>query len=95
MLALRDKGREPEYRVRLYIGGNSVHSMVAVGLVKDVCDERLGESYVLEVIDLNQQLPLASRDRIVAVPTLLKQTPLPARLRGHRPGSRMCSGKRY
>jgi circadian clock protein KaiB len=73
------EAREPEYRVRLYIGGNSSHSKVAVSLVKDVCDEWLGESYVLEVIDLHQQLPLASRDRIIAVPTLLKQTPLPAR----------------
>jgi circadian clock protein KaiB len=70
---------EPEYRVRLYVGGNGSHSKLAVSLVKDVCEEKLQSGYVLEVIDLNQQLPLASRDRIVAVPTLVKQAPLPAR----------------
>lgn len=70
---------QPEYRVRLYIGGNSARSAIAVSLVKDICEECLGSDYVLEVIDLHQQLSLAERDRIVAVPTLLKQKPLPAR----------------
>jgi circadian clock protein KaiB len=69
----------PEYRVRLYIGGNSARSGHAVRLVKDVCEEWIGANYILEVIDLHQQLPLAARDGIVAVPTLVKEEPLPSR----------------
>jgi circadian clock protein KaiB len=75
-------GRGPgqaDYQVRLYIGGNSARSAIAVSMVKDICEEWLGSDYVLEVIDLHQQLSLAERDRIVAVPTLVKQNPLPAR----------------
>jgi circadian clock protein KaiB len=73
------KAKLPEYQVRLYVGGNSARSAMAVSMVKDVCEEWLGSDYELEVIDLHQQLPLAARDQIVAVPTLLKQSPLPAR----------------
>jgi circadian clock protein KaiB len=72
-------GCSPEYRLRLYIGGNSVRSVNAVRLVKAVCEEWLENDYVLEVIDLHQQMSLAARDGIVAVPTLLKQEPFPAR----------------
>jgi circadian clock protein KaiB len=67
------------YRLRLYIGGNSARSKAAVSVVKEVCEERLGSRYVLEVIDLHQQLSLASRDHVVAVPTLLKRMPGPSR----------------
>ena len=44
-----------------------------------LCQERLAGRYKLEIIDIYQQPELAQAEDIIAVPTLLKQLPLPAR----------------
>jgi circadian clock protein KaiB len=79
MLASATDPRSLRYQMRLYVGGNGSRSSQAIRLVKDVCEERLRANYFLEVIDLHQQAVLAARDRIVAVPTLLRQHPFPSR----------------
>jgi circadian clock protein KaiB len=63
----------------LYVDGASTSSIHAIETVRRVCDEELEGRADLEVIDVRQQSALAARDRVVAVPTLIKRFPGPPR----------------
>jgi circadian clock protein KaiB len=65
--------------LRLYVGGASPKSLDAIRNVKRICDEALTGRYTLEIVDIYQQPHRAAADQVVAVPMLVKQTPLPLR----------------
>ena len=67
------------YVLRLYIAGSTPGSSRAVETLKAICEEHLRDRYTLEVVDVYQQPVLARDEQIVAVPTLVKQLPLPVR----------------
>jgi len=69
----------PDYVLRLYVAGMSNRSLIAIAKIKALCEERLADHYDLEVIDIYQQPELASQAQIVALPTLVKEQPLPLR----------------
>ena len=69
----------PEYVLRLYITGTSPNSVKAIQNLKLICEEHLKDRYSLEIIDVYQQAELARRDQIVALPLLIKKSPLPER----------------
>lgn len=71
---------EPDrYILQLYVAGKLPKSVCAIINLKKICEEKLHGSYELEVIDLYQQPQLAKRDQIIALPTLIKRSPLPLR----------------
>ncbi len=65
--------------MRLYITNSTLPSQQAVANAHEICEHYLHGCYRLDVIDLYQQPQLAQRDQVVAVPTLIKQSPLPVR----------------
>ena len=65
--------------LHLYITGVTPNSTRAVKNLKDICERHLKGRYELLIIDLYQQPELASRDQIVAAPTLIKNHPQPLR----------------
>jgi circadian clock protein KaiB len=67
------------YILRLYVAGQTPNSILAIANIKKICEESLHGQYELEVIDLYQQPQLAQGDQIIALPTLIKQIPLPLR----------------
>ena len=73
--------REPSerYVLRLYVAGSTPKSTSAVEALKAICDEHLRGRYKLQVVDVYQQPVLARDEQIIAVPTLVKQLPLPIR----------------
>lgn len=74
--------REPhqtEYVLRLYVTGTTIRSARAIANVRKICEQHLGDSYQLEVIDLYQQPQLAQSEQIIAAPTLIRALPLPVR----------------
>jgi len=71
--------KEYKYELRLYIAGNTAKSMAALANLKKYCEEHLGDTYVLEVIDLLIQPQLAAGDQILAIPTLVRKVPVPIR----------------
>ena len=71
--------REKVYHLRLYVTGATPQSRRATSEIKAMCKEYLEGRYDLKVIDLYQQPHLAAEDQIVAVPTLIKDLPLPTR----------------
>ncbi len=75
-VALRERRR---YVLRLYVAGSTPRSARAIENIKRVCEQHVQGRYDLEIIDLYQQPKLAAGDQIVAVPTLVKQLPVPLR----------------
>jgi circadian clock protein KaiB len=67
------------YVLRLYVTGATRRSLQAVRTVKALCEQHLAGRYELEVVDLYQQPERAKTAKIIAVPTLVKELPLPMR----------------
>lgn len=65
------------YVLRLYVVAGSPASRRAVSNLRAVCEERLAGRYELEVIDLREEPALAGERDILAVPTLVRESPSP------------------
>ena len=70
---------QPRYLLKLYVSGASPRSALAITNVKAICEKYLPGKYDLEVVDIFQQPQAAHEAQIVAVPTLIKELPLPGR----------------
>ena len=66
-------------RLILYVAGETPKSVAAVRNLKRICTERLAGKYVMEVVDLRANPKLAREHGIVAIPTLVRQLPVPIR----------------
>jgi len=67
------------YVLRLFVTGSTPRSEDALATLRSLCREHLEGRYELEVVDLRQQPEKARDEQITAVPTLVKQLPLPLR----------------
>ena len=67
------------YVLRLYVTGSTPNSIRAVENLKRICERSIKDGYDLKVIDLYRQPEMAKLHDIIAAPTLLKLSPLPAR----------------
>ena len=67
------------WNLRLYVAGQTPRSLTALANLKRFCDEYLADHYSLEVIDLLEKPQLARGDQILAIPTLVRQLPVPVR----------------
>ncbi len=73
-------GTAPQtWKLKLYIAGQTPRSVAALSNLKKIVDEHLDGRYQIEVIDLLENPQLAKGDQILAVPTLVKDLPLPLR----------------
>ncbi|MBD2346795.1 circadian clock KaiB family protein [Anabaena subtropica] len=66
-----------KYVLRLYVAGNTLRSMRAIQMLKKICEQYLAGRYEMEIIDIYQQPEILEKDHIFAVPTLIKELPLP------------------
>jgi circadian clock protein KaiB len=73
------KASSPMWVLRLYIAGKAQKSVTAVSNLKLICEDQLKGRYQLEVIDLLKHPQLARDDQILALPTLVRKLPQPAR----------------
>lgn len=71
--------RIKRWDLKLFIVGASAKAAAAVQNLREVCDRQLQGHYNLVVIDLAKKPKLARQHQIVAVPTLLRSSPLPVR----------------
>lgn len=70
---------ENQWNLRLYVAGQTPKSMTAFANLKRICEEHLEGRYQIQVIDLLENPQLAQGDRILAIPTLVRQLPAPMR----------------
>jgi circadian clock protein KaiB len=65
--------------LRLYVAGQTPRSVAALTNLKRICEEYLSGKYRVEVVDLMANPALARTDQILAIPTLVRKLPAPAR----------------
>jgi circadian clock protein KaiB len=65
--------------MRLYVAGQTPKSLRALANLKKICEEYLTGKYHIEIIDLLENPQLASKDQILAIPTLIRNLPEPVR----------------
>ena len=73
------KARIDKWVLRLYVAGQTPKAVTAFNNLKLICEEQLKGKYQIEVIDLLKSPQLARDHQILAVPTLVRQLPLPVR----------------
>lgn len=64
--------------LKLFIGGSSI-GRSAVANLKALCEEVIPGRYRLEVVDVTTNPHAAEEERILALPTLIRKSPLPSR----------------
>ena len=65
--------------LRLYVAGQTPKSLAALSNLKKICEQHLTGRYKLHVIDLVKTPQLAQGDQILAIPTLVRNLPVPIR----------------
>jgi circadian clock protein KaiB len=68
---------EAEWKLRLYVAGQTPKSLTAFANLRRICEEHLAGRYQIEVIDLMKHPELAQTDQIIALPTLVRKLPAP------------------
>lgn len=63
----------------LYVAGETPKSLTAIRNLTKICEEHLPGQYEIEVIDLRKQPHLAREHSILAIPTLVRELPVPIR----------------
>lgn len=63
----------------LYVAGETPKSLSAIANLQRICKEHLENKFVVEVVDLKKEPHLAREHSIVAIPTLVRQLPVPIR----------------
>jgi circadian clock protein KaiB len=74
-----EDGEGEKYVLRLYVTGTTSRSEQAIRNIRKICHDELEGHYDLEIVDIYQQPELASKDQILAAPTLIRKLPLPLR----------------
>lgn len=75
----RKKTKGSAYLLRLYVAGQTPKSVMAFANLKRICDDHLPGQYKIEVVDLMKNPKLAKGDQILAIPTLVRNVPMPVR----------------
>jgi len=65
--------------LRLYITGRTPKSTKVFSSLRETCERHLKGRYRITVIDLVKQPNRAEADQIVAIPTVVRRLPKPAR----------------
>ena len=64
----------------LFVSGASAASTRAERRLRDMCDRHAPFGYDLKVVDIHQQPAIVVSRGVLAVPTLIKERPLPVRV---------------
>ena len=73
------KAVSERWDLRLYVAGQTARAVAALENLQKICEDHLPGQYRIEVIDLLKNPQLAKGDQILAVPTLVRKLPEPAR----------------
>lgn len=68
-----------QYTLKLYVTGNTPRAERAIANLRRICEEDLGGTYEMVVIDVLKRPQLAEDEKILATPTLIKHLPPPLR----------------
>ena len=66
-------------KLTLYVAGQTPKSLAAIENLEAICQTHLAGRFSVEVIDLRKSPQLAREHNIVAIPTLVRELPVPIR----------------
>lgn len=69
----------PYYRLRLFVAGDEPNSAQARALLERLCTEALAGRYEIHIVDVFENYRAALENQVVAVPTLIVESPPPIR----------------
>ncbi|MEI4488825.1 circadian clock KaiB family protein [Frigidibacter sp. MR17.14] len=75
---MTDTPKSPKKLV-LYVAGQTPKSLTAIANLRRICDTHVPGEYEIDVVDLRQNPKLAREHDIVAIPTLVRELPVPLR----------------
>jgi circadian clock protein KaiB len=64
-------------KLTLYVAGQTPKSLAAIANLERICAEHFTGQYQVAVVDLRQDPKLAREHSIVAIPTLVRELPVP------------------
>ena len=67
-------------QLTLFVSGASPRSARAVRRLRDLCDRHAASGYDLEIVDIYQQPEVVFSRGVLALPTLIKEQPLPVQV---------------
>jgi circadian clock protein KaiB len=67
-------------QLTLFVSGASPRSAIAVRRLRDLCDRHAASGYDLEIVDVYQQPEVVYARGVLALPTLIKEVPLPVQV---------------
>lgn len=70
---------DQKWMLRLYVAGQTLKSTVARANLHKICEQHIPDRYHVDVIDLLENPQLAKGDQIIAIPTLVRDLPMPVR----------------
>ena len=78
----REEGASTTDRLQLtlFVSGASPRSAEAVRRLRDLCDRHATSGYDLEIVDIYQQPEVVYARGVLALPTLIKELPLPVQV---------------
>jgi circadian clock protein KaiB len=65
--------------LRLYVAGDTLKSRLAIANLKSICGKYLKDKCDVDIIDLSKHPDMAVDKNISAIPTLIKELPIPVR----------------
>lgn len=68
-----------KYQLKLFVTGQTPRSAFAITNLKRICHEALRDQCEVVIIDVLDNPELAEEEKVLATPTLIKVSPLPAR----------------
>ena len=74
-----NSGEAVPFILKLFITGASPNSIRAINNLKNVCEKYITSGYELEIVDVYQQPENSITEQLIALPMLIKYSPLPER----------------
>lgn len=68
-----------KYQFKLFITGKTTRSEQAIKNLNSICEQKLKGEYEIRIIDILEDPQIAEKEKILATPTLIKESPLPSR----------------
>lgn len=65
------------WKLLLFVAGQSPKSLMAYSNLRKVCDSHLAGRHDLQLVDLSKEPAMAKLHKIVALPTLIRESPSP------------------
>ena len=78
-MSTTDKNNSPEYNLKLFVSGASPNSVRAINNIQRILEAHVPGKYSLQIIDVYQDRTVAQQEQIVALPLLIRRSPLPER----------------